>query len=132
MCANIIGKKLKKNYTGQSNSGKKKKEAIPTENLNPIRMEGKLRVKHYMGTTEPVKTNSLSPERVQIAKIFKVHIEKAIFEELSTGYEVTLQGRFDTTLIRIEIEVSSSEKEILNACGVVPEGTMLKQEAHTF
>ena len=91
---------------------KKEREAIPTENPNPIRMRGKLRVKHYIGTTEPVKTNSLSPERVHIAKIFKVHIEKAIFEELSTGYEVTLQGRFDTTPIRIEIEVSSSEKEI--------------------
>jgi hypothetical protein len=52
-------------------------------------MEWKLRVKYYMKTTEPVKTNSLSPERVQIAKIFKVHIEKAIFEEMSTGYEVT-------------------------------------------
>ena len=67
-----------------------------------------------------------------MAKIFKVHIEKAIFEELSAGYELTLQGRFDTASIRIEIEVSSSEKEILNACGVVPEGTMLKQEDHTF
>jgi len=91
---------------------KKERETIPTENPNPIRMRGKLRVKHYMKTTEPVKTNSLSPERVHIAKIFKVHNEKAIFEELSTGYEVTLQGRFDTTPIRIEIEVSSSEKEI--------------------
>ena len=75
-------------------------------------MRGKLRVKYYIGTTEPVKTNSLSPERVHIAKIFKVHIEKAIFEDLITGYEVTLQGRLDTTPIRIEIEASSSEKEI--------------------
>ena len=71
-----------------------------------------VRVKHYMGTTEPVKMNSLSTERVHIAKIFKVHIEKAIFEDLITGYEVTLQGRLDTTPIRIEIEASSSEKEI--------------------
>ena len=38
--------------------------------------------------------------------------QKAIFEDLITGYEVTLQGRLDTTPIRIEIEASSSEKEI--------------------
>ena len=75
-------------------------------------MRGKLRVKHYVETTEPVKTNSLSPERAHIAKIFKVHIGKTIFEELRMGYDVTLQGRFDTASIRIEIEVSSSEKEI--------------------
>jgi hypothetical protein len=64
---------------------KKEREAIPTENPNPIRMEGKLTVKHYMKTTELVKTNSLFLERVHKAKIFKVHIEKAIFEELSTA-----------------------------------------------
>jgi hypothetical protein len=50
----------------------------------------------------------LSPERILIAKIFKKHIDKAI-EELGTGYDVTLQGRFDKTPIRIEIEVTSKQ-----------------------
>ena len=53
---------------------------------------------------------ALSPERQQIAKIFKTHIEKAI-EELGVGYEVTLQGTFDKTPICIEIEVTA-KKEI--------------------
>jgi hypothetical protein len=51
----------------------------------------------------------LSPERVRIARIFKTHIEKAI-EELGVGYKVTLQGRFDKTPIRLEIEVTSKEE----------------------
>ena len=48
----------------------------------------------------------LSPERVQIARLFKKHIDKAI-EELGGGYDVTLQGKFDKTPIRIEIEINS-------------------------
>lgn len=52
---------------------------------------------------------SISPERQRIAKIFKTNIEKAI-AELGIGYDVTLQGRFDKTPIRIEIEVSSKEE----------------------
>jgi hypothetical protein len=51
----------------------------------------------------------LSPERVRIAKIFKTHIDKAV-EELGVGYDVTLQGRFDKTPIRLEIEVTSKEE----------------------
>lgn len=64
-----------------------------------------------MKPTKSVDVTSLSPERRHIAKVFKKYIEKAI-EEIGVGYEVTLQGRFDTTPIRIEIEVSSPEKEI--------------------
>jgi len=52
---------------------------------------------------------SLSPERIRIAKVFKVHIEKAI-DELGVGYDVTLQGRFDKTPIHIEIEVNSKDE----------------------
>ena len=52
----------------------------------------------------------ISPERAQIAKIFKKYVEMAI-EELGFGYTVTLQGTFNETPIRIEIEISS-EKEI--------------------
>jgi len=61
---------------------------------------------------KPVKSielASISPERQRIAKIFKMHIEKAI-EELGVGYAVTLQGRFDKTPIHIEIEVSSKDE----------------------
>lgn len=54
----------------------------------------------------PENYAKLSPERIHIAKIFKKHIEKAI-EELGAGYDVTLQGRFDTTPIRIEIGITS-------------------------
>ncbi len=50
----------------------------------------------------------LSPERIRIAKIFKKHIDKAV-EELGVGYDVALQGRFDKTPIRIEIEVTSKD-----------------------
>jgi len=52
---------------------------------------------------------SLSPERIRIARVFKVHIEKAI-DELGVGYDVTLQGRFDKTPIHIEIEVNSKDE----------------------
>jgi hypothetical protein len=52
---------------------------------------------------------SISPERQRIAKIFKTHIERAI-AELGVGYDVTLQGRFDATPIRIEIVVSSKDE----------------------
>ena len=48
----------------------------------------------------------LSPERQFIAKVFKKHIERAI-EELGAGYQVDLQGKFDITPIRIEIEVTA-------------------------
>ena len=60
---------------------------------------------------KPVRSSelaSISPERQRIAKIFKTHIERVI-DELGVGYNVTLQGRFDKTPIRIEIEVSSKE-----------------------
>jgi hypothetical protein len=57
---------------------------------------------------KPTEVASISPERQRIAKIFKAHIERAT-EELGVGYNVTLQGRFDKTPIRIEIEVNSKE-----------------------
>jgi len=60
---------------------------------------------------KPVDVASISPERRRIAKIFKTHIEKAI-EELDAGYKVTLQGRFDETPIRIEVEITSQDGEI--------------------
>ena len=62
-----------------------------------------------MKTFKPIDLSSISPERQRVAKIFKTHIEKAI-AELGSGYDVTLQGRFDTTPIRIEIEVSSKDE----------------------
>lgn len=55
---------------------------------------------------QPEDLVKLSPERVQIARLFKKYIDKAI-EELGVGYDVTLQGRFDKTPIRIEIEITS-------------------------
>jgi hypothetical protein len=61
-----------------------------------------------MKPMNPAYLAKLSPERVRIAKVFTTHIEKAI-EELGVGYDVTLQGRFDKTPIRIEIEVNSKE-----------------------
>ena len=54
----------------------------------------------------PKDIAKLSPERVRIAKIFKTHLDKAI-EELGVAYEVALQGRFDKTPMRLEIEVAS-------------------------
>ena len=64
-----------------------------------------------MKPLKPIDVSSISPERRRIAKIFKTHIEKAI-EELGVGYNVTLQGRFDETPIRIEVEVTSRDGEI--------------------
>jgi len=49
---------------------------------------------------------TLSPERKHIAKIFKQHIDQAI-AELGSGYEVTLEGKFYSTPIRILIEVTA-------------------------
>ena len=51
----------------------------------------------------------ISPERQKIVKVFKTHIDRAI-AELGSGYEVTLQGTFDKTPIRIEIEVTAKEE----------------------
>jgi hypothetical protein len=51
---------------------------------------------------------SISPERVEIAKIFKKHIEEAV-AELSGGYEVDLQGQFKQTPIKILIEINSKD-----------------------
>jgi hypothetical protein len=58
---------------------------------------------------KPIELASISPERQRIARIFKTHIEKAI-EELGVGYNVTLQGRFDKTPIRIEVLVNSKDE----------------------
>lgn len=62
-----------------------------------------------MKPLKSIELASISPERQRIAKIFKNHIKKAI-KELGIGYDVTLQGRFDKTPIRIEIEVSSKDE----------------------
>jgi hypothetical protein len=43
--------------------------------------------------------------------ILETHVEKAI-EELGAGCNVTLQGRFDETSIRIEVEIASQDGEI--------------------
>jgi hypothetical protein len=51
----------------------------------------------------------LSPEKMRKAKIFKTHIDEAV-EELGVGYDVTVQGRFDRTPIRLEIVVTSKEE----------------------
>ena len=51
----------------------------------------------------------ISPERQHIAKVFKINIDKAI-AELGPGYEVSLEGKFDCTPIRIEIEVKAKEE----------------------
>jgi hypothetical protein len=59
----------------------------------------------------PIDITKISPERRRIAKIFKTHIEKAI-AEIGSDYDVTLQGRYDTKPIRIEIEIDS-QNEIL-------------------
>ena len=62
-----------------------------------------------MKLLKPSEVASISPERRRIAKIFKTHIEKAI-DKLGIGYNVTLQGRFDKTPIRIEIEIDSKDE----------------------
>jgi len=64
-----------------------------------------------MKPSKPIDIDSLSPERKRIAKIFHTHIKRAI-DELGLGYVVTLEGRFDKTPIRIEIEVTTSTGEI--------------------
>ena len=56
-----------------------------------------------------IELAAISPERQRIAKIFKRYIERAI-AELGFGYDVTLQGRFDKTPIRIEIVVNSKDE----------------------
>jgi hypothetical protein len=50
----------------------------------------------------------LSPERIKIAKIFKKHIDVAV-AELGSGYDVTLQGSFASTPIRLTVEVTAKE-----------------------
>ena len=60
---------------------------------------------------KPVDVSSISPERRRIAMILETHVEKAI-EELGAGCNVTLQGRFDETPIRIEVEITSQDGEI--------------------
>ena len=62
---------------------------------------------------KPKDVPKLSPERIRIARIFKAHIDKAV-EELGVGYEVTLQGRFDKTPMRLEIEVASRWNTLTN------------------
>jgi hypothetical protein len=53
----------------------------------------------------------LSPERVLIARVFKKHIDQAV-AELGAGYDVTFQGSFDKTPIKLEIEITASQGEI--------------------
>ena len=65
--------------------------------------------KNKQGTLLRDADESNITERQRIAKIFKTHIEKAI-EELGVGYDVTLQGEFDKTPIRIKIEVNSKDE----------------------
>jgi hypothetical protein len=67
--------------------------------------------KSVMKPFEPVDVHSISPERRHIAWIFHTHIEKAI-EELGFGYEVEVGGRFDTTPIRISIEITTQDGKI--------------------
>ena len=51
---------------------------------------------------------TLSPERQEIAKIFKKHIDEAVVE-LGEGYEVTIQGEFARSPIRIAIEINAKQ-----------------------
>lgn len=62
-----------------------------------------------MKPMKSIELAAISPERQRIAKIFKRYIERAI-AELGFGYDVTLQGRFDKTPIRIEIVVNSKDE----------------------
>lgn len=62
-----------------------------------------------MKPTNSVDITKISPERQRVARIFKAHIEKAI-DELGSGYNVTLQGKFDRTPIRIWIEVTAKDE----------------------
>jgi hypothetical protein len=52
------------------------------------------------------KLDKLSPERVRIAKVFSKHIDGAV-SELGAGYNVTFQGGFGETPIRIIVEVTA-------------------------
>jgi hypothetical protein len=60
-------------------------------------------------TLQGIKMKPISPERQRIAKIFKTHIDRAILE-LGVDYNVTLQGSFDKTPIRIEIQIDSKSE----------------------
>jgi hypothetical protein len=66
-----------------------------------------IRLSQLLRINDAMKT--ISPERKQIAKIFKNHIEQAV-EELGHGYDVTLLGKFDKTPIVIQIEITSKEE----------------------
>ena len=55
----------------------------------------------------------LSPERIRTSKILRTHKDKAV-EVLGVGYEVTLQERFDKTLIRLEIKLTPPPKKKRN------------------
>lgn len=61
-----------------------------------------------MKPLSPEALAKLSPERVLIAKILKKHIDQAI-TELGSGYEVTIQGKFDKTPLYLEIEINSKQ-----------------------
>lgn len=61
----------------------------------------------------------MSPERKRIAKIFYTHIKSAI-DEIGLGYEVTLEGKFDKTPIRIEIQLPQTQKKFHNIHGSTP------------
>ena len=75
-----------------------------TENLvwTQIGIRLKLSSEHQEDMTD------LSPERVQIAKIFKKYIEQAI-AELGVGYQVDLLGKFDKTPIVIQLEITAKD-----------------------
>lgn len=60
---------------------------------------------------KPEELANLSPERTHIAKVFKKHIDAAVVE-LGTSYDVTLQGSFASTPIRIFVEVKATNGEI--------------------
>ena len=53
----------------------------------------------------------ITPERRRIAKIFSDNIENAIYQ-IGLGYTVGVQGDYDTTPIRIRIEISSINGEM--------------------
>jgi hypothetical protein len=52
---------------------------------------------------------NLSPERINIAKIFKKHIDAAVKELGPEHYDISLQGKFDKTPIRLVIEVTAKD-----------------------
>jgi hypothetical protein len=52
---------------------------------------------------------NISPERQMIAKVFKKHIEQAIYE-IGKGYTVDLQGEFDKTPIKITVQISAKDE----------------------